>query len=307
MAGRPTPHRSPLPASRSAARTKAALAAGRGLLSVSFLISLALHGLLLLVGFAMPERTPPRERDRGLEVVLVNARHARAPEKAEVLAQSNVDAGGNVDREVRAKTPLPPQQARQEGNALTDARKRTAARESPRAEVLTAPKSPARTQAALEHPDPAAAEPLPSGIDLLNSVAAVARLEAEIDRQLEEYAKRPRKKFIGARAKEYGFAQYLEDWREKVQRVGNLNYPEAARGKIYGSLLLFVAIKSDGTLVKAEVQRSSGQKVLDEAALRIVTLAAPYAEFPDDLKQKVDIIEFARTWTFTNEGSLTAK
>lgn len=307
MAGR-QPTKPPTPAgAANRARRMSAIAAGTGLLSVSFAASLALHGLLLLVGFAMPERPTPRERDRGLEVVLVNARHARAPEKAEVLAQSNVDAGGNVDRDVRAKTPLPPQQARQEGSALTDARKRTAQRESPRAEVLTAPKSQARTQAALEQPDPAAAEPLPSGIDLLNSVAAVARLEAEIDRSLSEYAKRPRKKFIGAKAKEYRFAQYVEDWRQKIERVGTLNYPDAARGKLYGSLLLYVAIRSDGSVVSAEIQRSSGQKILDEAALRIVELAGPFAPFPDDIRRDTDIIEIVRTWTFTNADNLTAK
>ena len=282
-------------------------AAGKGLLSVSFAISLVLHGLLLMVGFAMPDRPPPRERDRGLEVVLVNARHARAPDKAEVLAQSNVDAGGNVDREVRAKSPLPPQQSRRDGTALTDARKRTAARDSARAEVLTAPKSEARAQAALQQPDPANREPVPSGIDLLDSVAAVARLEAEIDRSLEEYAKRPRKKFIGARAKEYRFAQYVEDWRQKIERVGTLNYPDAARGRLYGSLLLFVSIRADGSVERAEVVRSSGEKVLDEAALRIVQLAAPFAAFPDDIRRDTDIIEITRTWTFTNSDRLTAQ
>lgn len=283
------------------------MAAGKGLLGVSFAISLALHGLLLMVGFAMPERPAPRERDRGLEVVLVNARHARAPDKAEVLAQRNVDAGGNVDREVRAKSPLPPQPARRDGTALSDARKRTAARDSARAEVLTAPKSAARAQAALQQPDPASSEPLPSGIDLLNSVAAVARLEAEIDRSLEEYAKRPRKKFIGARAKEYRFAQYVEDWRQKIERVGTLNYPDAARGRLYGSLLLFVSIRADGSVERAEVVRSSGEKVLDEAALRIVQLAAPFAAFPDDIRRDTDIIEITRTWTFTNADRLTAQ
>lgn len=281
--------------------------AGRRLLGLSFAISLALHGMLLMVGFAMPERPAPRERDRGLEVVLVNARHARAPDKAEVLAQSNVDAGGNVDREVRAKSPLPPQQARRDGSALTDARKRTAARDSARAEVLTAPKSEARAQAALQRPDPASSEPVPSGIDLLDSVAAVARLEAEIDRSLEEYAKRPRKKFIGARAREYRFAQYVEDWRQKIERVGTLNYPDAARGRLYGSLLLFVSIRADGSVERAEVVRSSGEKVLDEAALRIVQLAAPFAAFPDDIRRDTDIIEITRTWTFTNSDRLTAQ
>lgn len=280
---------------------------GNGLIALSFLCSLALHGLLLAIDFVMPDTQSPRERDPGLEVVLVNARHARAPEKADVLAQSNLDGGGNVEHDARPKSPLPPQTARQDGDALTDARKRTAARDSARPEVLTAAAAKAQTPAAVAEPEPAAAEPQPSGLDLLNSVAAVARLEAQIDKSLDEYSKRPRKEFIGAKAREYIFAQYIEDWRQKIERVGTLNYPDAARGKIYGSVLVFVSIRSDGSLLKAEIQRSSGEKVLDEAALRILHMAAPFSPFSDELKKKVDIIEFARTWIFTNENSLSAK
>ena len=115
-----------------------------------------------------------------------------------------------------------------------------------------------------------------SGYDLLDSSAAVARIEAQIDKDLVDYAARPRKKFIGARTQEYRFAQYVEDWRQKIERVGTLNYPEAARGKVYGSLLLSVTIRSDGTVVSIDVHRSSGHKVLDDAARRTVeALDAP--------------------------------
>ncbi|NMG16532.1 energy transducer TonB, partial [Aromatoleum bremense] len=147
----------------------------------------------------------------------------------------------------------------------------------------------------------------PSGLDLLNSAATVARLEAEIDRQLDDYARRPRKKFIGARTKEYRFAQYVEDWRHKIERVGTLNYPEAARGRLYGSLLLVVAIRADGSIERVEVQRSSGEPILDEAAKRIVQLAAPFAPFPSDIRGDTDILEIARTWTFTNADKVIAQ
>ena len=132
----------------------------------------------------------------------------------------------------------------------------------------------------------------------------LARLEGEIARNVEDYNRRPRKKFIGARVEEYRFAQYVEDWRQKVERVGNLNYPEAAKGKYYGSLVLTVIIKSDGSLDRVEVNRSSGQKVLDEAARRIVEMAAPYSVFPDSVRRDTDVLEITRTWSFTTSDRL---
>ena len=110
----------------------------------------------------------------------------------------------------------------------------------------------------------------------------MARLEGEIARNVDDYNKRPRKKFIGARVEEYRFAQYVEDWRQKVERIGTLNYPEAAKGKLYGSAGADRdRSSSDGSLDRVDINRSSGHKVLDDAARRIVQMAAPYSAFPD--------------------------
>lgn len=288
------------------ARRGVSILQGDPLLAIAFLLSVAIHALALSIGFTMDLGPRPRELDRGLEVVLVNARHARAPEKADVLAQGNLDGGGNSEQNARPKSPLPPQPTQRDGDTLTASRKRTSDRSAARQEVMTAQKSAAQTQAAVQQPDPAVIEPKPSGLDLLDSAAAAARLEAEIDRKLDEYAKRPRRKFIGAKAKEYRLAQYVEDWRQKIERVGTLNYPDAARGRLYGSLLLLVAIRADGSVERIEVQRSSGEPVLDEAAKRIVALAAPFSSFPNDIRADTDIVEIVRTWTFTNTDRLTA-
>ena len=287
--------------------TNGASAAPRRL-HLAFAASLLLHALVLSINFVMPKHPPDRDRDSKLEVVLVNARHARAPEKADVLAQANLDGGGESERKVRPKSPLPPQDTQRTGDALIEARKRTAPPEPVRREVLTAPKADRKIATAPSQPEPAVAEPErpTSGLDLLDSAVAIARMEAEISRKLEEYATRPRKKFIGARAKEYRFAQYVEDWRQKIERVGTLNYPAAARGRLYGSLLLLVAIRADGSIERIEVQRSSGEPVLDEAAKRIVELAAPFAPFPSDIRRDTDILEIARTWTFTNADRISA-
>jgi protein TonB len=145
----------------------------------------------------------------------------------------------------------------------------------------------------------------PSAADIMSRSLEIVRLEAQIDKQLDAYQKRPRRKFVGARTQEYRFARYIDDWRLKVERVGTLNYPQAARDqKIYGSLRLTVSIKADGSVDAIEINHSSGQKILDEAALRIVQLAAPYAAFPSDISKDTDILSITRTWTFTRSDQL---
>ena len=109
------------------------------------------------------------------------------------------------------------------------------------------------------------------------------------------------------RADEYRFAQYLEEWRRKVERVGNQNYPEAARGRLYGGVLIPVAINSDGSLLSIEINRSSGHIVLDEAARRIIERGAPYAPFPPSIRRDTDVIEITRTLFFTSDDALEAK
>ena len=136
----------------------------------------------------------------------------------------------------------------------------------------------------------------------------IARLEAQIAREWESYQQRPRRRFIGARAQEYRFAAYIENWRAKVERVGELNYPQAARDqKIYGTLVVTVSIKSDGSLETVDINRPSGQRILDAAALRIVQLAAPFAPFPPDIARDTDILSITRTWIFTRSDQLVTE
>ena len=277
---------------------------GSAILPLALAISFLVHAVVLAVQFRFPDIEKSLKKDSGLEVVLVNARHARAPDKPEALAQANLDGGGNTDAEVTASTPLPPSPQSKSGDQLVEAKKRVERLEAMQRKLLaettervakTAPKSS-------ETPAPAPREI--SGADLADSAAAIARMEAKIDKQLNEYARRPRKKFIGARTKEYRFARYVEDWRHKIERVGTLNYPASARGKLYGSMLMSVVIRADGTVERIHIHRSSGHKVLDEAAQRIVELAAPFAAFPPDIRRDTDILEITRTWTFTNADAV---
>jgi periplasmic protein TonB len=278
-------------------------------LGVGLFVSLFLHAFVMATEFRLPEKPPMTRKDEGLKVVLVNARHAQAPEKADVLAQASLEGGGQTDQDHTPTSPLPPQESRQEGQALVETQK--ASPERPQAvhrAILTQsePGAPASPPDARDLPDSEAASEV-SGLDLMNNAAAIARVEASIERRLEELSKRPRRRFIGARAREYRFAQYVEDWRQKVEKVGTVNYPDSARGKLYGNVLVLVAIRADGSVERSEVRRSSGSPVLDEAALRIVHLAAPYAEFPPDVREDTDIIEIVRTWSFTSSDRFVAQ
>ena len=133
----------------------------------------------------------------------------------------------------------------------------------------------------------------------------MAQLQARISQQWDQYQKRPKRAFVGANVKEYAFARYVEDWVAKVERVGNVNYPEAARRQsLYGSLKRTVSIYADGRIETIEIDRSSGSRILDAAAENIVRLAAPFAAFPEDMRRKADILSITRTWTYTRSDQL---
>lgn len=298
----------PTPRAKATPAKAAGMAPARGNSSVvilAFGLSVLLHGIVLSLHFEFPDLKKAFKKDSGLEVVLVNARHARAPDKAEALAQANLDGGGNTDAKKMASTPVPPKDQRKDGDQLVEAKRRVQALEAAQRKLVAQAKTPPTTQTVKQTSDAPAETPREiSGTELMDSAAAIARLEAKIDKNLNEYARRPRKQFIGARTKEYRFAQYVEDWRLKIERVGTLNYPDSARGKLYGSLLMSVVIRADGSVESINIHRSSGHKVLDNAARRIVELAAPFAPFPANIRRDTDILEITRTWSFTNADAI---
>jgi len=269
-------------------------------------ISLAVHGLLMTLHFSFPDASKAM-REKALDIILVNAKSAKKPTNAQALAQANLDGGGNTDENRRLKTPLPPTQQQTSGTEIERMQRRMRELEVAQQKMLTEAKTARAVAAARNAAEQPTPSPSVSGLDLAESARAMARLEGEISKSMDEYNKRPRKKNIGARTEEYRFAQYIEDWRQKVERIGTLNYPEAARGKLYGSLVLTVSINHDGSLNRVDINRSSGYKVLDEAARRIVQMASPYSPFPPEIRRDTDILEITRTWYFTQGDQLSAK
>jgi len=277
-------------------------------MQVALVGSIAFHILVVIgLGFKlipMPKFDAPHNV---MDVVLVNARTTSKPEKADALAQANLDGGGNTDQKLRARSPLPAVDEREPSRELKAAESRMKQLEAEAKELMTRVKSQAQvTQVEVAPQGQPNADA--QARDLVDKSLEIARLEAQIRRDFQAYQERPKRKFVGARASEYRFAQYVDNWRIKIERIGNLNYPEEAKSrKLYGSLQLTVAIKADGEVESVEINRSSGHKVLDQAAIRIVRLASPFDRFPANIKADTDILHITRTWTFTRGDQVLAE
>jgi len=275
-------------------------------LSYSMFFSIALHAFLLFgIALVLPDPRSAANFLEPLQVVLVNSKSKSKPVKADALAQHNLDDGGNTAEERRAKSPLPT--IRDDLKFTPEQRaKRVAQLEAETKQMLTKLKSNyATVQPELKKQKNDSAS---NGEELVQKALEMARLEAQINKNWDDYQKLPRRKFVGARTQEYRFAQYIEDWRVKVERIGNLNYPEQARREqIFGKLQLSVSIRKDGSVESIEVSKSSGQRILDAAAMRIVKLAAPYSPLPPSITRDTDILTITRTWTFTSSDRLESE
>jgi periplasmic protein TonB len=277
-------------------------------MQVAIVASIAFHITAILgLGFrvaSLPDLDAPHNV---MDVVLVNSRSATRPLKADALAQANLDGGGNTDQKLRARSPFPTVDDRNPSREAKAAESRVRQLEAEAKELMTRLRSTAAVttvEVAPKGTPKADAE----ARDLVEKSLEIARLEAQIRRDHQAYQERPKRKFIGARASEYRFAQYVDNWRLKIERIGNLNYPEEAKARrLYGSLQLTVAIKADGEVESVEINRSSGYKVLDQAAVRIVRLAAPFDRFPDNIRSDTDILHITRTWTFTRADQVYAE
>lgn len=268
------------------------------ILAFAIAVSVFLHGVLLSIRFQLPDGNRLASL-APMEVVIVNSKTRSAPTKAQVLAQANLDGGGNTDEARRATSPLPTLSENRPGDDIREAQRRVQELESKQRQLLTQAAQKAAPAPSVPAPAPVEPQREARGAELRDSSLALVRsMEAQVARQIEEYNQRPKKTFIGARATEFRFAQYVEDWRLKIERIGNLNYPDAARGRVYGSLRLSVSINADGSLNKFEVERSSGQPLLDQAAEKIVKMGAPYSRFPDNIRRDTDILVITRTWHF---------
>jgi protein TonB len=277
-------------------------------MQVALIASIALHAFAIVgIGLRMIKGGWD-EPHNVMDVVLVNSKSANRPDKADALAQANLEGGGNTDQKVRAKSPFPAVDPRDPSPELRAAQSRMKQLEVEAKDLMTTLKSKALVAQGDVAASQASARSDAEARDLVDKSLEIARLEAQIAREHLAYQQRPKRKFIGARTHEYRFAKYVDDYRARVERVGTLNYPQEAKSrKIYASLQLTVAIKSDGEVESVEINRSSGYKFLDQAARRIVQLSAPFEPFPSDIRKDTDILHITRTWTFTRADQVVAE
>ena len=272
-------------------------------LGATLVLSLLLHGMLVLgIGFTLDDAAPVLPT---LDVILTETTSPLTQKQADFLAQASNQGGGEHERSNRprdAQAGMAPQP--EPGVAPVPVRAQSPAPgEPPQARIVAS----SRGEHAAPVPDdtPRAEDsPLPRSQEQIDRDLAMARLAAEIHLQSERYARRPKRKFVSASTQEYAYAAYLRQWVDRVERVGNLNYPdEARRRRLAGTVVISVAVRRDGSVERTELIRGSGIRLLDDAAVRIAKLAEPYPPLPRT-DEEVDILHVTRTWNFLPGGQL---
>ena len=274
-----------------------------GMFGNSLLVALLLHGLVILTFNFDMLPSAPADIDQSLEITVVAPKTlVDAPEDADFLAQANQLGGGNTDEVVK-----PTVNEAMQGPVDLQTADQTSSEFSPPEEFdqLVKPDQPPRlavrtvsTFSILEAAEELETEQTPSPSQLLADLQQeIHRLEADIDDKTVAYAQRPRRKAINASTKKHIYAAYMESWRRKIERVGNLNYP---RGQM-GDVVVHIAVRQDGSIERMRILRHADSSLINESALKIATLAAPFPPFPEEIRQKTDILDIIRTWRFLEE------
>ena len=272
-------------------------------LSATMVLSVLLHAMIILgIGFAVEDAAPVMPT---LDVILSQTRTALTPAQADFLAQANNQGGGEHDKSSRPTAPQAgPLPQPVDGLAPRPLHAQTPAPSPPpEARVISSINAtdPMPSPQVRQHVEPT---PLQQGREKIDRDIEMARLAAEIQLRSQQYAKRPKRKFVSASTREYAWAQYLRGWVDRVERVGNLNYPdEARRRRIGGLVVISVAVRRDGSVESTQIVQSSHVPMLDYAALRIVKLSEPFAPLPKT-QDDPDVLHVTRTWQFMPGGEL---
>jgi protein TonB len=279
-------------------------------LGLTLFFSLVLHGIIILGLVFSPDPPPKSDTRPPIEIILTESAKPAKVDDAEYLAQADNDGSGNVKQRVRptearsAPATTPPLAG--EGKSISPPRPAAPPQNTRRIEVLTA-KQDADHSVSQHQEQQEQQQPPPSAAELMMRGEEIAKLSAEIHDSIQAYTRRPRERYISACTQSFRDAAYLDAWRQKIERIGSLNYPEEAKRQgLSGNLILDVAINPDGTVNNVELRHSSGYKLLDDAAIRIVKLAAPFAPFSPEMRKDTDVLHITRTWQFLNDNSFAS-
>ena len=270
----------------------------RSSLNLALAFSIAIHAVLMMINFVQPEPIRFKPLDSRLEVILLNARgHREEATKAVVIAQVDMTAGGQ-DEEGRAKSPLVAEKVIEDGTALELKQKKAAELEEMQRQLMALARSPTTF---VDHPG-SRKEADAAGADEEDIQFKIARLQAEIARNIEDYNKRPRRLTYGVNAVGATYARYVTDWAAQIEKIGTERYPQEARGKFYDSLIITVELHKDGHVGEIIINKKSRFEALNKAVREIVLAGAPYQPFTEEMAAEGDILQVVRTWTFTNKA-----
>jgi len=263
-------------------------------MTLTLFFALILHAMIILgITFGLHDE-PAHENVLPTLDITVSNRRTPPPDEADYLAQTSQEGGGNTSERVRPTQAVPEQAPAVKPQQATPAP----------AQVITT-----HAAATKHHQEdkviPDTEKPDITATELIERSMEMVNLNEQLSESMQAYAQRPRHIYVSARTQEFKYANYMSEWVKKVERVGNLNYPdEARRAGLSGKLIMDVTMNADGTVRNINILRPSGHPVIDEAAIRIVNLAAPFAPFPSEIMKDADILHITRTWEFSTTNQL---
>lgn len=272
-------------------------------LGMTFFVAALLHGILILgITFNLSpiaeDKTPPT-----LDIILVQTQNPSEAKDAKYLAQVSQQGGGNSEEKSRLRDLFTaPSLAKKPGQAMQSQQQASQQKQIENVAMLHQQQSDYSIETQdqqSKHTDVTIKQQ-----ENTTKNTKAARLIQEISNIIEHKIERPKVKYMNSSTKEFVPARYMREWINRVERIGNLNYPDQARrNRLSGTLILDVTISQQGELLNIDLRKSSGHKILDDAAKRIVQLAAPYPPFSDKLKQQADVIHITRSWEFSNNNA----
>lgn len=272
---------------------------------LTFILASIFHGILILgvtFTFASPsdQNAPP-----ALDIILLQTQSPSDVEQADYLAQISQQGGGDTKEKARPRDLFSaPTLAEKPGLAMqTTQQQRTLTQQPEQLALLQQSISSYQIQ----HNDPVNTPENNTRTEQVKTSQTLqtARLAAEISNTIDDHATGDKVKYLNSSTREFVAAKYMRNWIDRVERIGNLNYPDQARRqKLNGTLILDVTVNADGKLINTDLRQSSGHQILDDAARRIVQLAAPFAAFPEKLRKQADVIHITRSWEFLNSSGL---
>ena len=279
-------------------------------LSMMIFFALAIHAIIILgISFDLELLKDSSELST-MEITLVHNKNEQAPEEADYLAQANQIGGGNIDDKVRPSSPFSNPVPTQEQGFAPDSRNEVSPpkidEQTEQQELLTTDKADKKIHSKKQQEVIPIETSKVTAAQIMERSRELAQISAEINRLKQTYQKNPEHTYVNAaNAKQHRFASYLDAWRAKVERIGNINYPSSAvQNRITGKLTMDVAINPDGSLHAVKILRSSGHAILDKAAERIVRLAAPYPPLTKEILKDTKVLHIPRVWHFKNNNKL---